>query len=327
MNDSYYKYQKYQKKYYHLLNNINNNNNNMLQRISNNNYNKEIKNIISLADNVKIIGMAEATHGQKLITKFRIKVFKNLVKKCNYTVFILEDQYSCCELINNYIKTGIGDPDDILLQLMWFWQSIDMLKLIIWMRKFNIIHDNILEFHGLDIQYICANNNNNSTLTNFAKKKFKENNKIDQDDPVAADGYRDKSMFDIFMKIYHPSKKYFLYMHNYHIAKIDYMAIYKNRKSIKWLGMYLSNEFKENYYAIGNIFINGTYLETDNNDKFTIMNKPPVVPQIDINKIPIGLTIYNTLHASKKNNKSNISEIFDAIMIIENEEPLKLISN
>ena len=71
-------------------------------------YNVDIDKIVSIAKNVKIIGMAEATHGQEKITKFRIKVFKKLVKKCNYSVFVLEDQYSCCEQINQYIQTGIG---------------------------------------------------------------------------------------------------------------------------------------------------------------------------------------------------------------------------
>ena len=98
-----------------------------------------------------------------------------------------------------------------------------MLKLIKWMRNYNITHHNILEFKGLDIQTICDNNNNNNnnnkndSISKYVKKKFTLNNKINQDDWVAADGFRDKSMFDVFMKIYDPAKKYFIYAHEYQI--------------------------------------------------------------------------------------------------------------
>ena len=64
----------------------------------------------------------------------RIELFKNLVKKCNYNVFVLEDNYSLCKLINNYLHKGEGIPKDLFLKLMFPWRSILMLNFLKWIN-------------------------------------------------------------------------------------------------------------------------------------------------------------------------------------------------
>lgn len=151
-----YKYHKYKHKYKQLK--------------KHNIMNDDINTIVKIAQNKKIIGMGEATHGQNKITKFRIKVFKELVKNAGYTVFVLEEQYSCCELINNYIQTGEGIPKNILQYFGIPWQSTHMLNLIEWMKQYNIKNNNKLEFKGIDVHYICKGYNKKDKISNFAKK-------------------------------------------------------------------------------------------------------------------------------------------------------------
>jgi len=341
-NNYYHKYLKYKTKYNKLLNN----DKIYLARIKNNNSNdkNDMDKIIAIANNVQILGMAEATHGQNIITKFRINIFKNLVEKCGYTVFILEDQYSCCEKINQYIHGKKGDINKLMMDLVWFWQSVSMLKLIEWMKKYNIKYRNILEFRGIDIQSLCKSNKSDK-IAEFAKKKNRLNKKVDQDNWVKADGYRDKSMFDVFMKIYDPSKKYFIYAHNYHIAKMDLVGsgtfpadtesegrLIRGDESVDWLGCLLFKKFNNQYYAIGNVFLGGSYLETFDlvqqkkdsgfdiiyqkigNSNFIAVEDVPAVGKINIDKLTPGLTIY----------KNATNRPFDAIMTIASEKPLKL---
>ena len=341
-NKYYYKYQKYKDKY----SNLSNNNRNSIK--PENKYKKDMKEIYKIAENVKILGMAEATHGQEEITKLRIKIFKNLVKKHNYTVFVLEDQYSCCENINHYIKTGKGNIKKIILNLMWFWWSFDMLFLIRWMRKYNMRNNNILEFRGLDIQYLCYDyTNNNDEAAKIAKNKFNLNKKIDQDDWVKADGFRDKSMYNVFMKIYDPNKKYFIYAHNYHISKNDlvggdnnaigsqFEGRYFRGDNVKWFGNYLFKKFGKDYFSIGNHFKEGSYLETfdiieqrkesglktdysklkdSDSDTFIIIKNIPRVGKIDPYNFNEGLSIF----------ENSSYKYFDAIFIIKKEYPIKL---
>lgn len=333
---NYYKYRKYKNKYNNLL---------KQSRIINNSHYQNIQKILSIAPTVQIIGMGEASHGQEEITKVRIKIFKELVKKCGYSVFILEDQYSCCEEINKYLQTGIGNPKKLLLHLAWFWWSYDMLKLVKWMRKYNKNNGNILEFHGIDIQSVCDGyHNTNDGIAKYVEKKFLENGSVDQDDWVVADGFRDRSMYGVFMKIYNPKKKYFIYAHNYHISRNDIVGSnnykagtqwegrdFNGDEKVKWLGCYLSKKFGNNYFSIGNIFTRGGYLETEdivgqradggestNYDKiggtnFVIVKNPPIIGKMDINIFPEGLTIFDK------------PEDFDAVMVIRKEYPIKLI--
>ena len=339
--DYHYKYLKYYTKYNKISNIAYQEKN-----IYGGSNEKDISKILQIAKKVQIIGMAEATHGQQEITKFRMKVFKNLVKKSNYRVFILEDQYSCCELINDYIQTGNGKPKKLLSQLSWYWWSNDMLKIIMWMRKYNQQTNNKIEFHGIDIQAICDDYPNKS-IAKYVKKLHNKNQKVDQDDWTEADGFRDESMFNVFMKIYDPTKKYFIYAHNYHIAKQDLIGsgnvrnktklegrIIKKNDTVEWFGCLLKKEFGTHYFSIGNIFTNGGYLETFDiieqrresgfdthykfiraNNAFIIVYEPPGVGNIDPSNLPNGLTIF------KDQNKP-----FDAIMIIDPEMPLKLIN-
>jgi erythromycin esterase len=323
----HYKYHKYKTKYEKL------------------NINIDTKKIIGIAQQVQILGMAEATHGQNLITKFRINLFKKLVKKCGYTVFVLEDDYSCCEQINKYIKTGTGNLYDLLMQLSWYWASKAIENLIKWMRQYNQDHNNILEFKGIDIQKICHNyNDKNDLVAKYVKKLNKQNDKINQDDWVEADGFRDRSMFNVFMNFYDRNKKYFLYAHNYHIAKKDLIGSDKsNRKfegrdilkgdHVDWLGYKLANKFGTDYYAIGNIFNSGSYLETydlieqrresgfgtkykkyKNSDIYIVVYDIPRVGNINTDKLPIGL---NTMRPNSE---------FDAILNLGSEIPLEIIS-
>ena len=281
--------------------------------------NNDMENILSIANKVNIIGFSEATHGQQLITKFRMKVFKNLVKKCGYTIFILEEQYSCCELINKYIKNGVGNPEDVLISnFIWFWQSKEMLKLIIWMRNYNVKHNNILEFKGLDMQCICNDyDDSNDEVAKYVKNQARSYLDVDHDDNVEADGTRDKIMYRTFIKIYRPGIKYFIYMQAGHISKHDYVE--EDNESIDWLGSYLSKEFGSNYYAVGNIFVNGTYLETKTkqSNEFVILDESITIPGLDADQLAEGLTIYRQ--------EDKMKRFFDAIMVIRNEVPLELI--
>lgn len=184
-----------------------------------------------------IVGFGQATHGQHLINKYCVDFFKLLVKKQNFTIFVIEDSYIFCKTLNDYIK-GINTTEinKLIKNLMWVWRSYYLVELFEWMKKYNEKHNNVLSFCGID--YLLAsdnemakNNVTNDDTINYIKetvtkhnKKYKWNeNTYQYDSPkyknFNGDNFRDKIMFDIFMKFYDPSNKYFIYMHNSHIAK------------------------------------------------------------------------------------------------------------
>lgn len=294
--------------------------------------------VVDMGKKVQIMGVAEATHGQNRITQWRVSLFKQLVMYAGYTVFVLEDQYSCCQFINDYIHSKTNYPLHLLLNnLEWYWRSQSMFHLIEWMKHYNVTHGANLTFVGIDIQRLCSNNTNQK-MQRFVHQKYLKNETINQDDWVQADGFRDQSMFEVFMKIYDKHQKYFLYAHNYHIAKKDIVGLVQNEVSnegrfikvgdtIDWLGCLLKKRFGDNYCAIGNIFESGDYLETidlvdemenviyhpyRNSNTYIVVANIPKVGQINVKTYPEGLSTVSTGE-------------FDRVIKLSNEIPLHII--
>jgi len=89
------------------------------------------KYITSVVDRVDIIAMGEATHGQDLINELRLKTFKILAKKFGFTTFIIEDQYSQCELINNWVHGDLTFDLEYLMRSFFMpWKSVHMYNFI-----------------------------------------------------------------------------------------------------------------------------------------------------------------------------------------------------
>lgn len=293
--------------------------------------------ILKIANEVDIIGMGESTHGQDKIDMYRAKVFKNLVTKCGYTVFILEDQYSSCSEINDYIKGSKNKLKNVMESLMLPWKSIHMYKLIKWMREYNKKHNNKLEFVGIDIQFDTGFDTRDNVIlfVNKLIKKYQDlvNNK--KFNYLEIYNFRDKYMFEVFMKLYDPLKKYFIWAHNGHLEKHSY-PIGKN--NIVSLGVRLHKKFKSKYYVIGNTFYNGSYIGLNPITKKMEIAKIPKIKYVT--KLKSGLYFSNKLKiekipeggsaASKKDPLKYIFLLkyknrFDALLVINNEKPRKII--
>lgn len=248
-----YKYHKYKNKYLNLKNTKSN------KKMNDPIFETTINYINDMIDtrNVNIVAMGEATHGQEKITKLRIKIFKQLAKKNNFTVFVLEEQYSLCELINDWIHNKSSfELDYLFKQLMWPWKSFQMHKLLIWMKKYNEANNNLLEFKGIDVQSKSPDYDAKDDISIYAENIVNKlnalNDTINSESGEDCFSLRDKSMFEIFMKIYDPNKKYFIHAHNGHLSKGRAYQDFLD------LGYFLSKKFKTKYLVIGNSF-NGRY--------------------------------------------------------------------
>lgn len=279
----------------------------------------ETESIIELLSGYDIVGLGEATHGQKLITEWRIKIIKSMIKDFKYNVFVLEEDYYLCKMINDYISDKRSDIKKLSSNFMFPWRSNEMLGLIKWMKKFNKNNKNRLKFFGLDCQ-------------KFDKKYLDENDSEKQVE------IRDKCMFDIFNKIYNKKSKYILYFHNAHLQKKKVIL----GKPVKFLGYYLKDKYKKKYFVVGNSFYYGTYSgkNIDNNYKLDKVKIIKSIIKVENNKkLEQGFNIINKNDKvifiggaviSKKNpleyfTKINVLNNYDAIMIINNEKALDII--
>ena len=114
-----------------------------------------LKQLITDISSKKIIALGESTHGTKEFTLVRAEIVKSLVTQYGFNAFLLEADFMPCKAINEFILTGKGDPETLLLNVkLWPWIHQDFLDLIIWMKDYNQLHPSgKVQFFGMDSQY------------------------------------------------------------------------------------------------------------------------------------------------------------------------------
>lgn len=102
-----------------------------------------------------IIGMGEATHGSREFFEIKNGVFQWLVNNCNYRVFGIEATYGGCCYINDFVKSGEGNIDSVMVYLdFWTWQTEEVRDLILWIKDYNAQAEQLekISFYGFDMQ-------------------------------------------------------------------------------------------------------------------------------------------------------------------------------
>jgi len=105
---------------------------------------------------VKLFGFGEATHYTKEFFNLKAKFFKYLVENDGVTVFIMEESFGCADDVNEYLKGGEGNADQLTGWLGFgVWRNREVEGLINWMRTYNEgkPEDKRIKFYGIDNQF------------------------------------------------------------------------------------------------------------------------------------------------------------------------------
>ncbi len=120
-----------------------------------NNYAIQIENI-SVDDNVKIVALGEATHGNKEFQELKLELFKALVQNNNYKAFVFEADFGECLYINDYIRGNSKLSLDEIMNKFSFeiYHTKQMKDLIEWMKSYNdsLSENDKVSFYGFDLQ-------------------------------------------------------------------------------------------------------------------------------------------------------------------------------
>lgn len=125
---------------------------------------------IQVADNVKIVGLGEATHGNCEFQTQKLEVFKALVNNNGCTVFALEGDFGGCQKVNEYISGGEGTPQEAIEEIGFgIYKTKEMADLVKWMREYNqkSQEKDKLRFYGFDMQRY---DNNKEYLFKYLEK-------------------------------------------------------------------------------------------------------------------------------------------------------------
>jgi len=103
----------------------------------------------------QVVGLGEATHGTKEFFQLKHRMLEFLVEEMGFRVFAIEANLPEAYAVDEYIRTGKGDPANALMGLdSWPWNTQEVLDQILWMRKYNAdpSHPKKLRFYGVDMQ-------------------------------------------------------------------------------------------------------------------------------------------------------------------------------
>ena len=103
----------------------------------------------------RIVSLGEATHGTREFFQMKHRLLKFLVEEMEFTAFAIEATMPESFFIDDYVRTGEGDPAKLLAGLyFWTWNTQEVLDMILWMRQHNEQTTGPgVGFFGFDMQY------------------------------------------------------------------------------------------------------------------------------------------------------------------------------
>lgn len=173
----------------------------------------------------QIIGLGEATHGNKEFHIVRANISKYLIESLGYSGVIMEFPYTKSENLNKYISTGKGDLNKILKDVgYWTCATEEIKDFIEWLRSYN--------------------NRSKTQKVYLYGNDVEVNNEI----RLKPGKFRDKVMADKSL-IIAKKGRWVLWAHNHHISKF-YGGGFTS------LGYYLSKKIK--YFNVATLFYEGS---------------------------------------------------------------------
>ena len=109
----------------------------------------------TIPENVSVVGLGEATHGNIEFQELKLDIFKILVEKYDYRAFALEADFGDCLEANEYIQGADGNARDIVNNMVFeLYHTQQMADILDWMKEYNstVSEDKRLRFYGFDMQ-------------------------------------------------------------------------------------------------------------------------------------------------------------------------------
>lgn len=109
---------------------------------------------INLDDNIQVVGLGEATHGNSDFQDLKLEVLKTLVEKNNLKSFAIEADFGEGMIINNYIHGNKRDENISNVFSFNIYHTKNMSDLINYMFDYNqkAKDEDKLSFYGFDMQ-------------------------------------------------------------------------------------------------------------------------------------------------------------------------------
>lgn len=125
---------------------------------------------INISDNVKLVGLGEASHGASEYQKMKKEVFQTLVENNGCHTFIIEGDFGGSLKVDAYVNGAEVNPEAVIKEIGFgIYRTEEMVDIIEWMRSYNetATAGKEIHFYGMDMQRF---DNNKEYLFNILSK-------------------------------------------------------------------------------------------------------------------------------------------------------------
>jgi erythromycin esterase len=127
---------------------------------------------LTVGENVRIVGLGEASHGTSEFQRLKGDVFKALVANNGCRVFAIEGDFGGCAAVNDYIHGGAGTAEEAVAKIGFrIYRTQEMADIVQWMRTYNETapEGEDLKFYGFDAQRF---DNNKAALLTYLEENL-----------------------------------------------------------------------------------------------------------------------------------------------------------
>lgn len=126
-----------------------------------------------LAD-IRVVGMGEATHGTREFFQMKDRLLRYMVTEMDLKVFAWEAYFGETLAIDEYIRTGTGNPKQALNSVFGFWNTESVLTMVEWLRSYNKgkSKQDKVRFYGFDNQSAIGSTERLSQYVNQVRPTF-----------------------------------------------------------------------------------------------------------------------------------------------------------
>jgi erythromycin esterase len=99
----------------------------------------------------RIVALGEAAHSNREFIQAKHRMVEFLVEEMGFRVVAIEAPFAGALVLNDYIRTGNGAPEQALAALVYpAWRTEEVLDMVNWMRRYNATHEEKVRFYGFD---------------------------------------------------------------------------------------------------------------------------------------------------------------------------------